>query len=338
MTKKTVTPVLSRRNTDRRVALSPKPKADTSKLRLGFIALLLAGIVTLILFSSLTSGFFRRLSSIVSPAPTSLPVTTLTIQRGAKYAGLDFTLLNAQIAASFPDDPIHAGASTVRLNLSVTNATTGQGNVLYYDAVRLLIPKLAPVAPANLSLAAALAPGAKEAGWIDFAVSQPVQLAALKLQLGSMSQNESLVTIPFTGSFNPASYQDRTVKQSLTINYYFPYYQPHLLVYHLTAVDVRYDYRGGQAKARQQFYVLYFLVDNPNSFNVSPGFGFDYVRLIVGGSQISPVDNSLPFGFNGNARHVSGHVTFSAPAGMHSLTIDFLVQYGSGGSYFYVRL
>ncbi len=338
MAKKMVTSELSRRSESRRVLPPPKPKADTSKLRLGFIALLLAGIVTLILASSLIGGWFRQLSSIFSPVSTASPITTLSIERSARYAGLDYTLLNAQIASSFPDDPIHSGVAVVRLNLTVTNAMTVQGSVLYYDAARLLVPKLAPLAPTNLALQADPAPGAKETSWIDFAVSQPVQLASLKLQLGSMSQNESLVTISFTGPFNPASFQDRIVHQSITINYFFPYYQPHLLVYHLTAVDVRYDYNGSQVKAGQQYYVLYFLVDNPNGSNVSPGFGYDYVRLKIGGSQVSPVDSSLPFGFNRNAHHVSGHVAFSVHSGMHSLTIEFLVQYGSGGSYYTAML
>ena len=298
----------------------------------------MCGIVVLIFATSLSTGWFHRLSAIINPATTPLTITTLGIQRGAPYAGLDYTLVNAQAASSFPDDPIHSGVAVVRLNLTVANHTIGAASVLYYDAARLIAPKLAPIEPTNVTLSADPAPGTSQSGWIDFAVSQPVQLAALKLQLGSMSQRESLVTIPFTGSFDPAQYADRTVHQSLTVNYYFPYYAPNLLYYHLTAVEVRYDYNGSQAKAGQQFYVLDFQVDNPNGSTVSPGLGYDYIRVVIGGSPRPPDDSTLPYGFKGNAHHVGGHVAFSAPAGLHALTIEFLVQYGNGGSYSTVRL
>ncbi len=298
----------------------------------------MCGIVAIIFATSLSTGWIHRLASIINPASTPLSVTTLSIQRSAPYAGLNYTLLNAQVASSFPDDPIHPGVAVVRLNLTVSNPTTSQASVLYYDAARLIVDKLAPIAPANVTLSADPAPGASQSGWIDFAVSQPVQLAALKLQLGSMSQRESLVTIPFTGSFDPALYADRTVREAHTINYYFPYYAPHLLYYHLTAVEIRYDYNRGQVKAGQQFYVLDFQVDNPNGFNISPGFGYDYIRLVINGSPRPPIDSTLPYGFKGGAHHVAGHVAFSAPPGLHSLVVEFLVQYGNGGSYFTVRL
>ena len=213
------------------------------------MVLIVCGIVALIFATSLSTGWFHRLAAIINPPATPLTITTLGIQRGAPYAGLNYTLLNVQTASSFPDDPIHSGVAVVRLNLTVANHTTSSVSILYYDAARLIVPKLAPIAPTNVTLSADPAPGTSQSGWIDFAVSQPVQLGALKLQLGSQSQRESLVAIPFTGSFDPAQYADRTVHQSLTINYYFPYYAPRLLYYHLTAVEVRYDYNGSQVKA-----------------------------------------------------------------------------------------
>lgn len=316
----------------------PPSKADSSRLRLGFVVLIVCGIVALIVATSLSAGWFHRLSAIFNPQATPTTITTLGIQRTAPYAGLDYTLVNAQVASSFPDDPIHAGVAVVRLNLTVANHTTGSASVLYYDAARLIVPKLAPIAPTNVTLSANPAPGTSQSGWLDFSTSQPVQLAALKMQLGSMSQGESLVTIPFTGSFNPAQYADRTVHQSLTVDYYFPYYAPRLLYYHLTAVEVRYDYNGRQVQAGQQFYVLDFQIDNPNGSTISPGYGYDYIRLVIGGSPRPPVDSTLPYGFKSNVQHVSGRVAFSAPAGLHSLTIEFLVQYGNGGSYTTVQI
>ena len=108
---------------------------------------------------------------------------------------------------------------------------------------------------------------------------------------------------------------------------------------HLVGVDVRYAYKGTQVKAGQQYYVLNFRVDNPNADKVSPGLGFDYMRVSFNGGPIHPpVDNTLPYGFDAGAKGVSGRVVFIGPAGLKSLTLDFLVQYGSGGSNYVVTL
>jgi hypothetical protein len=244
-----------------------------------------------------------------------------------------------QYTTSFTDDGIHSGPAIVRLNMHVANKSTDQITIIYYDIARLLAPNLAPISPTNVSLSVGPKPGTSESGWIDFSAPQGLQLNTLKLQLGSAPLGEYLVTIPFTGAFNPNSYRDRASSQSLDIYYYFPYYSPrYLLIYHLVGVDIRYSYRGVQVKAGQQYYVLNFRVDNPNGTKVSPGYGYDYIRLIYGGPNHPPVDNTLPYGFNANARGVSGRVVFTGPVGLKSFTVDFLVQYGSGGSDYLVSL
>src|SRR5205814_10629750 len=127
-------------------------------------------------------------------------------------------------------------------------------------------------------------------------------------------------------------YRDRTSPQNLDINYYFPYNNPHLLIYHLTSVDIRYSYRGIQARRGQQYYVLNFRVDNPNGTNVSPGYGYDYIRLSFNGGPIHPpIDNTLPYGFNALAKGVGGRVVFTGQAGLEPFTNHFVVQYQRGG-------
>jgi hypothetical protein len=245
------------------------------------------------------------------------------VQRSATYADLNFTILNAQYATSFPDDTIQSGPAVVRVNLHVTNKTTAQISVIYYDVARLLAPKLSPVAPTNVHLSANPKPASNETGWIDFPVAKGTQLASLKLQLGSVSLNETLVTIPFSGTFNPNLFTDKLSHQSLAISYDF---SGNTLVYHLQSVDIRYSYQGTQCKAGNQYYVLNFTVDNPNGAAVSPGFGFDYIRLTVNGYNRPPVYNTLPYGFNAGAHSVGGRVVFIAPAGLTTLNIAFLLQ------------
>ena len=342
MAKKTPTipvPPLFQEKTPVVLATSIPKKASPTTQWLLFSGLLILGIFVLSVVSYNTWGLLKNIKFTFNTAPTPIPTLTFNVQRTAIYAGLEYTVENVQYATSFTDDAIHSGPAIVRLNMRVTNKSTDQITIIYYDIARLLAPKLDPISPTNVSLSVGPKPGTSESGWIDFSAPQGLQLNTLKLQLGSAPLGEYLVTIPFTGAFNPNSYRDRASSQSLDIYYYFPYYSPrYLLIYHLVGVDIRYSYRGVQVKAGQQYYVLNFRVDNPNGTKVSPGYGYDYIRLIYGGPNHPPVDNTLPYGFNANARGVSGRVVFTGPVDLKSFTVDFLVQYGSGGSDYLVSL
>jgi hypothetical protein len=266
-------------------------------------------------------------AKIVQPAKTSneppAPVTTLQVQRQAPYAGLDITVINAQYATTFVDDNIRPGPATVRLNLKVENHSADQPKIIYYDCTRLLVPGAQPIAPTNTSLAGSPKPGSAETGWIDFAVPQNTALDTLTLQLGSTAISEALVDIPFTGPFANNRYENKTYPEHATLLYNF---QGHALHYHLTSIEARFSYQGSQCKVGQQFYVFNFNVDNPDAVNVSPGFGFDYLRLVVNGYSQPPIDNSLPDSFKAGANGISGHVVFTGPANMHSFTLGFLAQ------------
>jgi hypothetical protein len=260
------------------------------------------------------------------------------VQRSADYAGLEFTIENAQYATSFADDAIHPSPAILRLNMHVANRTPDQVSIVYYAVARLLGPGGSKYNPTNITLSPAHQPGESDAGWIDFAVPAGLPLQKLQLQLGSTLLGESLVTIPFTGPFDGSRYKDRSVAENLAISYYFPYNNPQLLTYQLTSVDIRNSYRGSQVKAGQQYYVLNFRVTNPNANKVSPGFGYDYVRLIYnGGPTHPPVDNTLPYGFDA-LKTVSGRVAFVGPAGQRAVTVDFLTQYTRAGNDYHVPL
>ena len=294
------------------------------KIGLLIASLFVIGLIILGSVSYITWNWLKNLQVAIGPSSVAAPsISTFSVQRSAPYADLNFTVLNAQYATSFPDDTIQSGPAVVRVNLHVTNKTTAQISVIYYDVARLLAPKLSPVAPTNVHLSANPKPGSSETGWIDFPVAKGTQPASLKLRLGSVSLNEMLVTIPFSGSFNPNRYTDKLSHQSLTISYDF---SGNTLVYHLQSVDIRYSYQGTQCKAGNQYYVLNFTVDNPNGVAVLPGFGFDYLRLIIDGYNRPPIYNTLPYSFNSGAHGVGGRVVFVAPAGLTTLNIAFLLQ------------
>lgn len=303
-----------------------------------FSSLLILGVIVLSLVSSATWGWLKNVKFSLNPAPTPIPTLTFNVQRTATYAGLDYTVLNVQYATSFANDSIQSNSAIVRLNMNVTSKSHDQISIIYYDIARLISPKNDPINPTNVSLSVGPKPGASETGWIDFSVPAGLRLDTLKLQLGSTVLGEYLVTIPFTGAFHPDIYKDRTSPQSLDINYY-NHNAPLLLYYHLSSVDIRYSYRGSQARAGQQYYVLNFSVSNPNGVKATTGYGYDYVRIsFYGGPLHSPIDNTLPDHFGALAKDVNGRVVFTGPVGVSSITIDFLVQYGSGGTQYTVTL
>jgi len=317
-----------------RVVALPKT-SKPSKLWLWISGLLIIGLIILGSASFITWKWLNNLQGSLAATSTQPTITTFSVQRTITYADLTITVLNARYATSFPDDTIQSGAAVVRLNMGVTNKTTDPVYVIYYDVARLLVPKLNPIAPSNLDLSTGPKPGSSETGWIDFPVARGIHLATLKLQLGSAALGETLVTIPFSGAFDPNHYAGRSSHQSLAFLYDFSGYT---LIYHLNSVDIRYSYGGKESIAGQQFYVLNFSVDNNNGVAVSPGFGFNYVRLVVNGYNQPPYDTSLPYGFKAGAHGVAGRVVYLAPAGLKTLTIVFLLQEVAGQENFDVRL
>ena len=269
-----------------------------------------------------------QIPGVGAQTPTVVPVTTLRVQRTALYNDLDVTVVNAQYAEFFSDDDIRPGQAIVRLNLQVANHTRNQINIVYYDIARLLGASSTTFSPTNMHLSVGPKPGKQENGWLDFSFpGKNVSLNALTLQLGSTTLNETLVKIPFTGPFDAAQYANHTFPQTTTIAYNF---SGHMLTYHLISIETRFAYQGMQCKAGQQFYILNFRVDNAESGDISPGYGFDYIRLVAPNDERSPIDNSLPYTFKAGAKSVSGRVVFSALKGMKKLTIGFLSQNGNG--------
>lgn len=314
-----------------------RSKKRERQLVIWFGLMLIIGLVLVGVVSSMAGAWVKNVKLPISgqvAAPTPR-ITVLKVQRTAPYAGLDMTILSVQYADYFTDDTVHAGAGVVRLNLHVVNATRQQINVVYYEIARLLAPGLAPIAPTNVHLSVGPAPGSSENGWLDFSVVKKVTLTTLTLELGSTTLNEALVKLPFTGPFNTSIYTNHSSKQTLLIAYNF---FGHILNYHLTSVEERFSYQGVQCKAGQQFYVFNFLVDNPEGNDTSPGYGFDYIRLVLNGTDRPPVNNSLPSIFKASSTNTGGHVVFAAPAGLKSLTVGFLSQNGNGEQDYAINL
>ncbi len=291
--------------------LYPPRNSQSSKLWLWIISLLVIGIIILGGVSYITWNWLKNVHVTLGAGNTQPAITTLHVERTGTYAGLSFTVLNAQYATTFPNDTIKIGPALVRVNLHITNKSTDQVSVIYYDVARLLVPGVKPIAPTNVHLSTGPKPGANEVGWIDFPVTNGVQLSTLRLQLGSLLLGDTPLIIPFSGSFDPNHFAEKTYPQTLTIWYNF---SGNTLVYHL------------------------FTVDNSNGVTVSPGFGFDYIRLIINGYNTPPVDNTLPHDFKAGAHGIAGRVVYKGPAGLKSLDFAFLLQLVRGQNTYNVSL
>ncbi len=315
--------------------LYPPRNSQSSKLWLWITSILIIGVIIFGGVSYITWNWLKNVHVTLGASNTQPAITTFHVERAGTYAELSFTVLNAQYATTFPNDAIQTGHALVRVNLHVTNKSTDQVSLIYYDVARLHVPGTKPIAPTNVHLSTGPKPGASEVGWIDFPVTKSVQLSTLKLQLGSLLLSETPLIIPFSGPFDPNHFAGKTYPQTLTIWYNF---SGNTLVYHLTSVNVLYAYRGSQATIGQQYYVVNFTVDNNNGVTVSPGFGFDYIRLIINGYNTPPVDNTLPHDFKAGAHGVAGRVVYKGPAGLTRLDFAFLVQVVQGQNVYSVDL
>jgi hypothetical protein len=322
-------------NTSARTIMTPPRNSKLSKLWLWITSLLLIGVIILGGVSYITWNWLRNLQVTIGAGNAKPAITTFKVDRTGTYADVYFTVLSAQYAIFFPDDFIQTGQAIVRINMRVTNKSADQVSIIYYEVARLLVPGVKPIAPTNVHLSTGTKPGSSEIGWLDFPASKGVKLSALRLQLGSVALGETLLIIPFNGSFDPNHFVGRSSSQSLTFDYNF---SGDVLVYHLTSVNILYAYRGTQSKTGQQFYVLNFAVDNNNGVTVSPGYGFDYIRLVINGYNTPPMDNTLPYGFKAGAHGVAGRVVYVAPAGLKTLDFAFLLQVVEGQDTYSVNL
>jgi hypothetical protein len=314
------------------------------------VAVLIFGVVILSTISITLGGLLQSIHFAVNTATSQPPITMLNVQRTAPYAGLNFTVLTAQYSTSFNDDTIQAGPAMVRLNIRVANKTAQQIPVIYYDVIRLLVPGAHPVvvAPTNIlsygiipgsngpacnvaPVSSGPLPGKSETDCVDFPVPKEVQLKTLSLQLGSVAAGEFLVIVPLSGAYDPGRYADRVSAQNVDIpyTYYDVNNNTHQFLYHLTSVSISYSYGGMQSKSGEQFYILSFRVDNLSGVNVTPGLGYDYVRLIIAGNAHTPVDSTLPDAFSTGASNVAGQVVFTGPAGARNITVGLLLQNGA---------
>src|SRR5579884_3876855 len=112
-------------------------------------------------------------------------LATLTVNRGVQVQGVKMTVTRVQEATAFSDDRKRGGSYIVRVSMQTVN--TGQNTVgIRYDSIaRLLLPDGEVVVPKLVNLSPAALPQVQQDGYIDFALSNQVDLSSLRLRLGN---------------------------------------------------------------------------------------------------------------------------------------------------------
>ena len=256
-------------------------------------------------------------ASIPGFAPAQSSITTTSLSTTFTYAGVAVTLVNAQQAQNFLDDPNTRSDGMLRLNLRATNSTNIKVGWRYEDIAQLVLPGNTIVKPTYVKGVVDLAAGKTQASIVDFAVPTGDDLAKLILRIGAA--NEAQLDIPLKAQADLSNYQPRTTPLNsqavyLGLNW--------TLQRATTSLSI-----PGQQAARDTYYVTLTLsVNNTLSQVVIAGSPYNYARLKSGKTTAVAVDSTLPLSFQAGASGVTGTVSFLVPQKSAAFALLFLPQ------------
>lgn len=293
-------------------AQTPRPR---SQLRAGRIFLVL--LILLLLVGGGAFAFSALGGHIPGLNVTQATIKTTGINNTVTYAGATITLLNAQQAQNFVDDPQTASDGMLRLTLQELNSTNVPITWDYNQSARLIVQGKPALAPTYIKTNGTLAPGVSRKSVIDFAVTNGGNLHNLVFQLGTAK--EAQMQIPLTAQANLSQYQPKTSTQKGTLAYFG-------LNWTLTGATTSLSIAGQQASSGMEFLTLNLTIDNPLSQQAISGSPFDYMRVKVGGQTAAPVSTTIPVSFANGAMGKKGIATFLIPQNNTACTLLMMSQ------------
>jgi len=253
---------------------------------------------------------------------TQPPITSQVIQAALPYKGVNVTILDAQQARTFLDDPITNAAnppSVVRVHLQANNPTTTAINLLYATSLALVTPSRGIIMSSYIHAESTLAAGATQSTSIDFVVPENIKLGQLTLRVGT--SNEAQMDVPLVNNADVATYMPKTTKLAGATHYLG-------LDWTLTSATLQMSVVGQQAHKGMRYLVLAVSVNNTLSQTAISGSVYDYARLQTGGGTATPTDTTLPVSFAAGASGQTGTITFLVPQNVTMQT--FILQAQSG--------
>ncbi len=250
-------------------------------------------------------------------------IKTTGLNSTVTYAGATITVLNAQQAQNFIDDPQTASDGMLRLNLQEQNATSVPITWDYAQSARLIVQGKSALTPTYVKSKGSIAPGATQKSVVDFAVANGGNLNAMVFQLGTTK--EAQMQIPLNGQATLNQYQPKTTTQKGTLTYFG-------LDWTLTGSTTALSIAGQQASNGMEFLTLNLTIDNTLSQQAISGSPFDYMRVKAGGQTAAPVDTTIPVFFASGNMGKKGTATFLIPQNSTTCTLLMLSQDPGGGT------
>jgi hypothetical protein len=251
-------------------------------------------------------------------------ITTFPIQATVLYAGVNVTVLEAQQAQNFLDDPTTTTTTPpnmVRILLQASNKTSDVINLKYPNSVSLLTSAKKTIAPTNVRASSVVAAGATQTNTIDFITPENTQVSNLQLLVGT--PNEAQLVIPLREHPDVSMYAPKTIKLTGTTTYQG-------LDWTLTSATSQLSIDAHQASKGMRYLTVMLTVNNTLSQTAIPGSPYDYVRLQAGNVTVPPQDTTLPVSFIANKDGQTGGLTFLIPQNATTLTFTLLAQNQSG--------
>lgn len=313
-----------------------KTQKNSSRSVLGKIGCGVGVAILLILLVLGAAGYFgyKALTSVANSAATStttgtgstattgtgstpsVPLTTAQINAQITYSSTDLTILNAQEASSFSDDPGGSTPVLVRLNIKEHNPTASTVFLSYGDNFRLILPDGTSVAPANEHDNGGIDQTVTRTNWIDFPLSSSIDLNKLTLRLGAASQAQMDVVL--TGNADLSKYQLKTTSPNTSFQYAG-------LKWTLTTVTSSFSADGKQADSGMRYIVVTLKVNNPTSDTYFYSIN-DYGRLQSGTITNSPTSTTLDSSIAAGTTGAVGTITFLMPQSGGSFTLMMLAR------------
>lgn len=131
------------------------------------------------------------------PATPTVSITslqqTVVVKRTIFYKNVQIRVTDVMLASKFSDDRKRLGNYTVRVLVQTQNSTQVPIGIDYASIVQLMLPGGEMIHPKYLTVKPVELPTRPQSGFIDFPVSQPINLSMLTLRFDSTTE------IPFNG-------------------------------------------------------------------------------------------------------------------------------------------
>jgi hypothetical protein len=256
-------------------------------------------------------------ASVPGFAPSQSSITTTPLSLSFPYAGANITLVNAQQAQNFLNDPNTRNDGMLRLNLQATNSTTVRIAWRYEDIAQLVLPGNSIVKPVYVKSIVDLPAGKTQNNIVDFAVPAGITLAKMTLRIGAAG--EAQMDIPLKAQANLGN----LLPHKTALNGQAVYFG---LNWTLQSATTSLSIPGTQASKGMRYVTLTLSVDNTLSQTAIVGSPYQYARLQSGRTQAVPVDSTLPVSFQAGAAGVTGILSFLVPQTSTAFTLLFLPQ------------